>query len=173
SQYFGVTPDLLTFAKGVTSGTVPLGGVLASRAIHDTFMNAAQPGVELFHGYTYSGHPLAAAACIAALDTYADENLFERAEALAAYFEDGVHAMRGLPHVVDCRNLQLIGAVELAPRPGAPGARALEVFARAWDRGVYVRPIGESIAFCPPLIAEKRHLDEIFGVVAQAIREVP
>ncbi len=173
SQYFGVTPDLLTFAKGVTSGTVPLGGVLASRAIHDTFMNAAPSGVELFHGYTYSGHPLAAAACIAALDTYAEEKLFERAEALAPDFEDGVHAMRGLPHVVDCRNLQLIGAVELAPRPDAPGARALEVFARAWDRGVYVRPIGESIAFCPPLIAEKRHLDEMFGVVAQAIREVP
>jgi beta-alanine--pyruvate transaminase len=172
SQYFGVTPDLVTFAKGVTSGTVPLGGVLASRAVHDTFMSAAAPGVELFHGYTYSGHPLAMAACIATLDTYAEEGLFERVNGLAPYFEDGVHSMKGLPNVVDCRNLQLIGAVELAPRPRQPGARALEVFAKAWDRGVYVRPIGDSIAFCPPFIVEKKHLDEIFGVVAQAIREV-
>jgi len=172
SQHFGVTPDLITFAKGVTSGTVPLGGVLASRAVYDTFMNAAAPGVELFHGYTYSGHPLAAAACVATLDTYAEEGLFQRVNELAPYFEDGIHSMKGLPNVVDCRNLQLIGAVELAPRPGAPGARALEIFAKAWDRGVYVRPIGDSIAFCPPFIVEKQHLDEIFGVVAQVIREV-
>ncbi|MCU0803888.1 MAG: aspartate aminotransferase family protein [Burkholderiales bacterium] len=172
SQFFGVMPDLVTFAKGVTSGSVPLGGVLASRAVYDMFMNAAAPGIELFHGYTYSGHPLAAAACVATLDTYAEETLFERVNEIAPYFEDGVHSMKGLPHVVDCRNLKLIGAVELAPRPGAPGARALEVFARAWDRGVYVRPIGDSIAFCPPLIVERRHLDEMFGVVAQTIREV-
>ena len=172
TQYFGVTPDLVTFAKGVTSGSVPLGGVLASRAVYDTFMSAAAPGIELFHGYTYSGHPLAAAASIATLDTYAEEGLFDRVAEIAPYFEDGVHSLQGLPNVVDCRNLQLIGAVELAPRPSAPGARALEVYAKAWDRGVYVRPIGESIAFCPPFIVEKRHLDEMFGVVAQAIREV-
>ena len=144
-----MTPDLITFAKGITSGTVPMGGVLAKREIYRTFMEASAAGVELFHGYTYSGHPLAAAAALATLDTYAEEGLFERANELARYFEDGVHSFRGLPHVVDCRNLQLIGAVELAPRSGAAGARALEVHARAWDRGVFVRAIGDAIAFCP------------------------
>ena len=172
SHFFGVTPDLITFAKGITSGTVPMGGVLAKREIYRTFMEASAAGVELFHGYTYSGHPLAAAAALATLDTYAEEGLFERANELASYFEDGVHSFRGLPHVVDCRNLQLIGAVELAPRSGAAGARALEVHARAWDRGVFVRAIGDAIAFCPPLIAEKKHLDEMFGVVAEIVREV-
>jgi beta-alanine--pyruvate transaminase len=172
SQFFGVTPDLIVFAKGVTSGTVPMGGVLAKKSIYRTFAEAASGGVELFHGYTYSGHPLAAAAALATLDTYAEERLFDRAKELAAHFEDGVHALRGLPHVIDCRNLQLIGAVELEPRAGAPGARAMEVHVRAWDRGVFVRPIGDAIAFCPPLIAERKHLDTMFGVVADAIRAV-
>jgi beta-alanine--pyruvate transaminase len=173
SQYFGVTPDMITFAKGITSGTVPMGGVIVRKEIYRTFMEASAAGVEFFHGYTYSGHPLASAAALATLDTYAEERLFERADALAPYFEDGIHSMRGLPHVIDCRNLQFVGGVELEPRPGAPGARALEVHSRAWDRGVFVRPIGDMIAFCPPLIAEKGHLDTIFGVVGEAIRAVP
>jgi beta-alanine--pyruvate transaminase len=172
AQFFGVTPDLITFAKGVTSGTVPMGGVLVKEVIYRAFLEAAAGGVELFHGYTYSGHPLAAAAALATLDTYAEERLFDRPNALAAYFEDGVHSLKGLPNVVDCRNLQLIGAVELRPRPGAPGARATEVFARCWDRGVFVRPIGDTLAFCPPLIAEKQHLDTLFGAVAEAIGKV-
>jgi beta-alanine--pyruvate transaminase len=172
SQFFGVTPDLITFAKGITSGAVPMGGVLVKREIYKTFMEASAAGVELFHGYTYSGHPLAAATALATLDTYAEERLFDRPNALAKQFEDAVHSFHGLPHVVDCRNLQLIGAIELAPRPGAPGARALEVHTKAWDRGVFVRPIGDTIAFCPPLIAEPRHLDEMFGVVADLVREV-
>ncbi|MGH8698333.1 MAG: aminotransferase class III-fold pyridoxal phosphate-dependent enzyme, partial [Burkholderiales bacterium] len=172
AQFFDVTPDLITFAKGVTSGTVPMGGVLVKEAIYRTFLEAAAGGVELFHGYTYSGHPLAAAAALATLDTYAEERLFDRPNELAAYFEDGVHSLEGLPNVVDCRNLQLIGAVELRPRPGAPGARATEVFARCWDRGVFVRPIGDTLAFCPPLIAGKQHLDTLFGVVAETIGEV-
>ena len=172
SQFFGVTPDLITFAKGITSGTVPMGGVLVKKEIYRTFMDASAAGVELFHGYTYSGHTLAAAAALATLDTYAAERLFDRTNELAKRFEDGVHAFRTLPNVIDCRNLQLIGAVELAPRPGAPGARALEVHEKAWDRGVFVRPIGDSIAFCPPLIADGTHLDQMFGVVAAAVREV-
>ncbi len=172
ADYFGVRPDLITFAKGITSGAVPMGGVIARKEIYRTFIEAAGGGVEFFHGYTYSGHPLAAAAALGALDTYAEERLFERPNELADYFAGGIHAMRGLPNVIDCRNLQLIGAVELAPRPGAPGARALEVHNRAWERGVFVRPIGDVIAFCPPLIVEKRHLDVVFGVVADAIREV-
>ncbi len=172
SQFFGVMPDLFTFAKGITSGAVPLGGVVVKREIYETFMNASGPGVELFHGYTYSGHPLASAAALGALDAYAEEGLLTRAGDLASYFEDGIHSLRGLPNVVDTRNLQLIGAVELGPRPGAPGARALEVFAKCWDRGVYVRPIGEGIAFCPPLIVEKAHLDQLFGTVADVLKTV-
>ncbi len=172
SQYFGVTPDLITFAKGITSGTVPMGGVLVKKEIYRTFADAAAGGVELFHGYTYSGHPLASAAALATLDTYAEERLFDRPNELARAFEDGVHSFRGLPHVIDCRSLQLIGAVELEPRPGSPGARALEVHAKAWDRGVFVRPIGDTIAFCPPLIAEPKHLDQMFGVVSGLVREV-
>lgn len=172
SQFFGVTPDLFTFAKGITSGAVPLGGVVVRKEIYDTFMNATGPGVELFHGYTYSGHPLAAAAALGALEVYAEEQLFDRANQLAAYFEDGVHSLRGLPNVIDTRNLQLIGAVELAPRPGAPGARALEAFGKCWDRGVYVRPIGDALAFCPPLVVERPHLDQLFGTVADVLKTI-
>jgi beta-alanine--pyruvate transaminase len=172
SEYFGVTPDLITFAKGITSGTVPLGGVIVKRAIFDTFMQASGTGIDFFHGYTYSGHPLACAAAQGTLDTYAEEGLLTRTQTLAADFEDGVHSFKGLPHVIDCRNLGLIGAIEFAPRPGAPGARALEVFGKCWERGVFVRPIGDNIAFCPPLIAEKKHLDEMFGVTAEVVREL-
>jgi len=172
SQFFGVTPDLFTFAKGITCGAVPLGGVVVRKEIFDAFMNASGPGVELFHGYTYSGHPLAAAAALGALDVYGEEQLFERANRLATYFEDGVHSLRGLPHVIDTRNLQLIGAVELAARPGAPGARALEAFGKCWDRGVYVRPIGDALAVCPPLVVENPHLDQLFGTVADVLRTI-
>ena len=172
SEYFGVTPDLITFAKGITSGTVPLGGVIVKRAIFDTFMQASGTGIDFFHGYTYSGHPLACAAALGTLDTYAEEGLLTRAQTLAADFEAGVHAFKGLPHVIDCRNLGLIGAIEFVPRPGAPGARAKEVFEKCWDRGVFVRPIGDNIAFCPPLIAEKKHLDEMFSVTAEVVRDL-
>ncbi len=168
AQHFGVEPDLITFAKGITSGAVPLGGVIVRKEIYETFMNAQGAGMEFFHGYTYSGHPLACAAGLAALDAYAEDKLFELP--LAGYFEDGVHALKGLPHVADCRNLGFIGAVELAPRPGAPGARAYEAFERCWDRGVFVRPIGDALAFCPPLIAEKKHLDQMFGTVAEVLK---
>jgi beta-alanine--pyruvate transaminase len=171
AQRFGVEPDLITFAKGVTSGAVPLGGVIVKNSIHETFMQAPGKGIEFFHGYTYSGHPLACAAGLAALDTYEEEGLFEKgAGELAADFENGVHGLKGLPHVVDCRNVGLIGAIELESRPDAYGARALEVFEQCWDRGVFVRPVGDSIAFCPPLIAEKKHLDEMFGRVAEVLK---
>ncbi len=172
SEYFGVTPDLITFAKGITSGTVPMGGVIVKQAIYDTFMQAAGGGIDFFHGYTYSGHPLASAAALGTLDTYAEEGLLTRVQTLAAEFENGVHSFKGLPHVIDCRNLGMIGAIEFAPREGAPGARALEVFGKCWERGVFVRPVGDNIAFCPPLIAEKRHLDEMFGVVTDVVREL-
>jgi beta-alanine--pyruvate transaminase len=171
AQHFGVEPDLITFAKGITSGAVPLGGVIVKNSIYETFMNSQGAGMEFFHGYTYSGHPLACAAAIAALDTYEEEGLFSKPE-LAKYFEDGVHSLKGLANVIDCRNLGLIGAVELTPRPAAPSARGYETFEKCWDRGVFVRPVGDSVAFCPPLIAEKKHLDQMFGVVAEVLKTV-
>jgi beta-alanine--pyruvate transaminase len=170
AQHFGVEPDLITFAKGITSGAVPLGGVLVKDNIYQTFMSAQGSGMEFFHGYTYSGHPLACAAALATLDTYEQESLFTIPQ--AKYFEEGVHSLKGLPHVVDCRNLGLIGAIELASRPGAPSERGYEVFEKCWDRGVFVRPVGDSVAFCPPLIAEKKHLDQMFGTVAEVLKTV-
>jgi beta-alanine--pyruvate transaminase len=171
AQHFGVRPDLITFAKGITSGAAPLGGVLVGDALYDAFMHAPGAGVEFVHGYTYSGHPLACAAALGALDTYDEEDLLTRAAGgIAKVFEDGVHALKGLPHVIDCRNLGLIGAVELAPRAGAAGARGFEAFEKCWDRGVYVRPIGDTLAFCPPLIAEAKHLDQLFDTVAEVLK---
>jgi beta-alanine--pyruvate transaminase len=170
AQHFGIKPDLITFAKGITSGAVPLGGVLVRDSIYQTFMGSQGAGMEFFHGYTYSGHPLACAAALGALDTYEEENLFQAPQ--AKYFEDGVHALKGLPNVVDCRNLGLIGAVELASRPGAVGERGYETFEKCWDRGVFVRPVGDSVAFCPPLIAQKKHLDQMFGAVAEVLKTV-
>src|ERR1700741_130938 len=171
AQHFGIQPDLITFAKGVTSGALPLGGVIVRDAIYQAFTSGPTPGVEFFHGYTYSGHPLACAAGIATLEVYEEEKLFEKPRTLGKYFEDAIHSLKGLPHVVDCRNLGLIGAVELAPRPGAPyGARPHEVFEKCWDKGVFVRPVGDALAFCPPLIAEKKHLDQMLGTVAEVLR---
>jgi beta-alanine--pyruvate transaminase len=170
AQYFGVQPDLMTFAKGITSGAVPLGGVIVSDAVYQAFMGAKGGGIEFFHGYTYSGHPLACAAGIAALETYEEEELFKNSSSLHEHFENGVHGLKGLPHVTDCRNLGMIGAVELAPRPGAPGERGYEAFEKCWDKGVYVRPVGDALCFCPPLIAEKKHLDQLFGTVAEVLK---
>jgi len=170
AQHFGIKPDLITFAKGITSGAVPLGGVLVRDSIYQTFMGSQGAGMEFFHGYTYSGHPLACAAALGALDTYEEENLFQAPQ--AKYFEDGVHSLKALPNVVDCRNLGLIGAVELAPRPGAVGERGYETFEKCWDRGVFVRPVGDSVAFCPPLIAQKKHLDQMFGTVTEVLKTV-
>jgi beta-alanine--pyruvate transaminase len=169
AQRFGIQPDLVTFAKGVTSGAVPLGGVIVKDSIYEAFTGAPGAGIEFFHGYTYSGHPLACAAGIAALDIYEEEKLFDRPNALARDFEHGIHSLKGLPNVVDCRNLGLIGAVELASRPGAYGERAFDAFEKCWDKGVFVRPVGDSLAFCPPLIVEKKHLDPMFGTVAEVL----
>ena len=169
SQLFEVKPDLITFAKGITSATVPMGGVLVADHVYDSFMQGSGPVVEMFHGYTYSGHPLASAAALATLATYAEEDLFGNAARLSAMFEEGIHSFEAAPHVIDTRNLGLIGAIELAPRAGAPGARALEVHNRAWERGVFVRPIGDNIAVCPPLMIDKAQLDQVFGAVREAL----
>ena len=172
SQLFDVKPDLTTFAKGISSATVPMGGVLVSDHVYEAFMQGSGPVVEMFHGYTYSGHPLASAAALATLATYAEEDLFGNAARLSADFEKGIHSFENAPHVIDTRNLGLIGAIELAPRPGAPGARALEVHNRAWERGVFVRPIADNIAVCPPLMIDKTQLNQVFGVVREALDAV-
>ena len=163
AQTFGVTPDLITFAKGLTNGAVPMGGVGAAGWIYDAVVDNAAPGIELFHGYTYSGHPLACAAALAALDVYRDEDLFGRAAALADYWQEAAHALNGAPHVTDVRTLGLIAGIELASREGAGGARAMELFHRCFDSGVLVRVTGDIIALSPPLIIERGQIDEIFG----------
>ncbi len=172
AQFFGVMPDLITFAKGVTNAAVPMGGVLVSDRVYQAFMQGSGPAAEILHGYTYSGHPLASAACLATLETYAGEKLFDNARELSPEFEGGVHSLEAMPNVVDTRNLGLIGAVELAPREGAPGARALEVHNRAWEQGIFVRAVGDFVAVCPPLMINAAQLQEIFGVVGEAIRAV-
>jgi beta-alanine--pyruvate transaminase len=172
SERFGVTPDIITMAKGLTNAAVPMGAVAVRGSIYDTIVNGAAAGIELFHGYTYSGHPLAAAAAIASLDVYAAEGLFEKAIALEAYWEDAVHSLRGARHVIDCRNVGLIGGIELAPRPGAPTKRAMEAFHRCFDEGLLIRVTGDIIALSPPLILEKSHIDEIFGKLGGVLNSI-
>src|SRR5690606_19112027 len=155
AHHFGVKPDILTMAKAITNAAVPMGAVACSREIYDSILAAADTPIELFHGYTTSGHPLACAAGLATLDTMREERLFERAAELAPYWEDAIRSLRGAPHVIDIRNLGLIGGIELEPRPGAPTARALEAFRICFDKGVLTRVTGDIIAFSPPLIVEK------------------
>jgi beta-alanine--pyruvate transaminase len=162
AQHFGVVPDLMTVAKGITSGTVPMGAVFARKGIYETFMQGPEKAIELFHGYTYSAHPLACAAALATLDVYRDEGLFERARELAPHWEAAVHSLRDCPNVIDVRNIGLIGAIELAPRAGAPGARAFDAFTRAFhEQDLMIRVTGDIIAMSPPLIIQKPQIDEI------------
>jgi beta-alanine--pyruvate transaminase len=162
AELLNVTPDMITLAKGLTNAAVPMGAVAVSRAIHDDIVETAAPGIELFHGYTYSGHPLAAAAGIATLDLYQSERLFARARDLSGYFEDAAHSLKGRRHVIDVRNLGLVAGIELNPRAGAPTARATELFQSCFDQGLLVRATGDTIALSPPLILEKAHIDEMF-----------
>jgi beta-alanine--pyruvate transaminase len=165
-------PDLFTTAKGMTNGAVPMGAVFAKDSIYATFMDAPE-GIELFHGYTYSGHPLACAAGIATLDTYADEGLLTRVQSLEKHFEDCMHALKGSRHVIDVRNIGLMGAVELEPRPDAAGKRAYEAFLKIFEAGVLIRWTGDTLAFSPPLIVDKAQIDRIFDTVRDALKTVP
>ena len=167
---FGVTPDLITTAKGLTSGTVPMGAVLAKGDIYDTFMTGPEGAIEFFHGYTYSGHPLAAAAGLATIGVYLQEGLFERARSMERKFEDALHSLKGEPNVIDVRNFGLIGAVELAPIEGQPTARSMQIFRTCYDNGVIVRTTGDTLAFSPPLIIEDEHIDKIVETVRAALR---
>jgi beta-alanine--pyruvate transaminase len=166
---FGVTPDLICCAKGMTNGAVPMGGVIVHDKVWDAFASGPEGMIELFHGYTYSGHPLACAAGIATLDVYREEGLFERAAAMAPKWEDAAHALRGLPHVIDIRNIGLLAAVELQPRPGAPLARTIEVANRCFEAGVLVRSAGEALVLSPPLIIQPAEIDQLFGTIAEAL----
>src|SRR6202522_4050519 len=171
SQAFDVTPDLMTTAKGLTNGAIPMGAVFAQRKIYDAFMQGPENAIELFHGYTYSAHPVACAAALATLDVYTREGLLTRATELAPTWQEAVHSIRGPASVVDIRNFGLIGAVELEPRPGKPGARGFDVFLKCFERGVMVRVTGDTIALSPPLIVEEKQIAQIVETLAGAIRD--
>jgi beta-alanine--pyruvate transaminase len=173
AERLGVTPDLMTMAKGLTNAAVPMGAVATSGAVYDGIVNGAPAGIELFHGYTYSGHPLASAAAIATVELHRAEDLPGRAKAMEPYFEQASHAMRDVPGVIDVRNLGLVAGIELQPRAGAPTARAMEVFRWCFDRGVLTRVTGDIVALSPPLIVEKPQVDRLFGTLADAIKAVP
>ncbi len=172
TSFFGVQPDMITMAKGLTNGAVPMGAVAASDQIYDAFMQGPEGAIELFHGYTYSAHPVACAAGIATQEIYRKEGLLTRANDMAAYWADGVHSLRGLPHVIDLRNLGLIGAVELDPIPGKPGLRGYNTFVRAFEQGLLIRVTGDIVAMSPPLIIEKQHIDQVFGILGGVLQEL-
>lgn len=170
ADYFGVIPDMMTTAKGITSGTVPMGAVFVRQHIHDAFMTGPEHMIELFHGYTYSAHPLACAAALATLDTYAEEGLFNRVKELAPYWEDAIHSLKGLPHVIDLRNCGLIGAIELEPIAGQPTKRAFSIFLEAYERGILIRTTGDIIALSPPLIISKAQIDQLIGTLGDILK---
>jgi beta-alanine--pyruvate transaminase len=169
---FKVVPDLMTCAKGITNGTVPMGAVFATKGIYDAFMNGPDNVIELFHGYTYSGHPLACAAGLATLDVYRDEGLFERAAALEGYWQDAIHSLKGTRHVIDLRNIGLVGGIELESRPGAVGARAYDALVDCFEAGLLIRTTADIIALSPPLIVEKKHIDQMVDMVGAALKRV-
>jgi len=171
SQLFGVTPDIMTTAKGITNATIPMGAVFASRQVHDTIVQAGAAGatVEFFHGYTYSGHPVACAAGAATLGIYEREALFAHAAAMSSIWEDALHGLADAPHVIDIRNLGLMGAVEFAPRPGAPGARGFEAMVAAFEAGLTVRSAGDFLALSPPLIISPDQIGQIADVLRKVI----
>uniref|UniRef100_UPI00293D7B19 aminotransferase class III-fold pyridoxal phosphate-dependent enzyme n=1 Tax=Janthinobacterium sp. TaxID=1871054 RepID=UPI00293D7B19 len=158
-------------AKGLTNGTVPMGAVFSKKFIHDAFMDAP-PGIELFHGYTYSGHPLACAAALATLEVFEDQKILEHAAGVQEYWADAVHSLKGLPHVIDIRSIGLIAGIELAPIPGKPGVRAFNAFKQAFADGVLTRTTGDIVALSPPLVLEKKHIDELFGKLAKVLKNL-
>ena len=169
-DYFGVVPDLVTTAKGLTNGAIPMGAVFASRKVHDGLMTGPENAIELFHGYTYSGHPVACAAGLATLEVYAEEGLLTRGAQLADHWQEALHSLKDAPNVVDIRNLGLVGAIELSSRKDAPGARAYDVFVDCFKKGLLIRVTGDVIALSPPLIVEKEQIDTIVSVIRDALK---
>ena len=170
ADYFGVTPDMITCAKGLTNGTIPMGAVLVTSEIHDTFMQGPEHMIEFFHGYTYSGNPIAAATGLATLEVYKEEGLLTRGAELADYWADALHSLKGLPHVIDIRNLGLIGAVELEPIAGQPTKRAFAAFVEAFEKGILIRTTGDIIAMSPPLIITRAQIDELIGTLGGILK---
>jgi len=171
AQRFDIRPDMIAMAKGMTNGTIPMGGVAVRSHVYDAMMQGPPETIELFHGYTYSGHPAASAALIATLEIYEREQLFDRAKALEPYWQDAVHMLRQAPNVADVRNIGLVGGIELAPLEGRPGARGNDVYRRAFDQGLLVRVTGDTIALSPPLIISEEQIDEIVEKLGNAIAE--
>jgi beta-alanine--pyruvate transaminase len=169
-DYFGVVPDLVTTAKGLTNGAIPMGAVFAARKVYDGLMTGPENAIELFHGYTYSGHPVAAAAGLATLEVYAEEGLLTRGAELANHWQEALHSLKGVSNVIDIRNLGLVGAIELSSRKDAPGARAYDVFVDCFKKGLLIRVTGDVIALSPPLIVEKEQIDTIVSVIGDAIK---
>ncbi|ESY05470.1 aspartate aminotransferase family protein [Mesorhizobium sp. C386A] len=172
ADYFGVTPDIMTTAKGVSNGVIPMGAVFVKKEIHDAFMTGPEHMIEFFHGYTYSGNPIACAAALGTLDTYKEEGLLARGEELAPYWEDALHSLKGEPHVIDIRNIGLIGAIELAPIAGSPTKRAFSAFVKAFERGALIRTTGDIIALSPPLIITKGQINELIDHVREVLRAI-
>lgn len=170
ADYFGVTPDILVTAKGLTNGVIPMGAVMVSKEIHDAFMQGPEHLIEFFHGYTYSGNPIASAAGLATLETYKEEGLLTRGADLAKIWEDGLHSLKGLPHVIDIRNIGLVGAVELEPIAGQPTKRAFAAFLKAYEEGVLIRTTGDIIALSPPLIVSESQIDQIISTLAGILK---
>jgi beta-alanine--pyruvate transaminase len=172
AHYFDVLPDMITSAKALTNGAIPMGAVFVRKHIYDAFMKGPENAIELFHGYTYSAHPTACAAGLAVQDIYEREGLLTRGAQMAKTFEEAVHSLRGLPHVIDIRNLGLVAGIELEPRPGAPAARAYEIFVKAFEKGILIRTTGDTIALSPPLIIEPAQIDQLVTTLAELIKEV-
>ncbi|MFC6489182.1 aspartate aminotransferase family protein [Nitratireductor sp. GCM10026969] len=172
ADYFDVVPDIMTTAKGVTNGVIPMGAVFVKKEIHDVFMEGPEHLIEFFHGYTYSGNPIACAAGLATLETYHEEGLLTRGAELAPYWEEALHSLKGAPHVIDIRNIGLVGAIELEPIEGQPSKRAFSAFLKAFEKGVLIRTTGDIIALSPPLIVEKGQIDEIVDCLRAVLREV-
>jgi beta-alanine--pyruvate transaminase len=170
-NYFDVEPDMVTVAKGLTNAAVPMGAVFTKKHIHDTFMDGPA-GIELFHGYTYSGHPLACAAAMATLEVFKDQDILANAQSMQSYWADAVHSLKGLPHVIDIRTIGLIAGIELQPIEGKPGARAFAAFKQAFADGVLIRTTGDIIALSPPLVLQKQHIDELFGKLATVLKNL-
>ncbi len=170
AQHFNVIPDMMTTAKGLTNGVIPMGAVLTTADIHDAFMTGPENLIELFHGYTYSGNPIAAACGVATLEVYKEEGLFDRARELEPYWQEAIHSLRDHPHVIDIRNMGLIGAVELQPIAGAPTQRAFSAFLKAYEKGILIRTTGDIIAMSPPLIISKPQIDELIGTLGDVLK---
>lgn len=172
ANYFDVIPDITTTAKALANGVIPMGAVFVQDKIYDAFMQGPENMVEFFHGYTFSGNPMACAAALGTLDTYEEDGLLTRGTGLGGYWEDAVHSLKGLPNVIDLRNMGLIAGIELEPRPGAPTARAFDAFLKAYDAGLLIRTTGDTIALSPPLIIEKSHIDFAFETLRTIIKSL-